>query len=152
LHPHLPNTFHNWRDAGDGGQTPTERIMSCQMILGHLTPKRANACFRSIGTRVSICLKLLPAILGIGAAPSAMSHDGSRRILPSCRRGCANWKSRPPFEFVAPGCAGTGGAIGFPWSKGFDYNPDSVQYAPDFALHAASFGLQEFLKLLQFRD
>ncbi len=31
-------------------------------------------------------------------------------------------------------------------------DPDSVQYAPDFALHAASFGLQELLKFLEFRD
>jgi len=65
---------------------------------------------------------------------------------------CANCESRPPFKFVAPVCAGTGVVVDFPWSKGVDYDPDSIQYAPDFALDAASFGLQEFLKLLEFRD
>src|SRR5215831_2186452 len=64
----------------------------------------------------------------------------------------AGSQSRPTFKFIAPICACTGGAVVFPWSKGFDYDPDSVQYTPNFALHAASFGLQEFLKLLEFRD
>jgi hypothetical protein len=70
--------------------------------------------------------------------------------LPDLLRNPVN--SRPPLKFVAPVCAGTGGAVDFPWRKGVDYDPDSVQYAPDFALHAARFRLQEFLKLLEFRD
>src|SRR5215469_3343869 len=81
-----------------------------------------------------------------------MRRKGLRPISRGCQSFRANRKSRPTFKFVASVCAGTRGAVVFPWSKGFDYDPDSVQYAPDFALHAASFGLQEFLQLLEFRD
>jgi hypothetical protein len=38
----------------------------------------------------------------------------------------------------------------FPWTKGFDYNSDSVQYTLDFTLHALGFGFQEFLQPFEF--
>jgi hypothetical protein len=85
------------------------------------------------------------------ASATTAGRHGAALSVPDCE-GCVNRESGPAFKFVASVCAGTGGAVNFPWSKGLDYNPDSIQYAPDFALHPASFGFQEFLKLLEFRD
>jgi hypothetical protein len=64
-------------------------------------------------------------------------------------------QSRPTFKFVAPICksilcASQPGR--FPWSNGLDYDSDSVQYTPDFTLHAPGLGFQEFLQLFEFGD
>ena len=64
-------------------------------------------------------------------------------------------QSRPTFKFVAPICmsilcASQPGR--FPWSNGLDYDSDSVQYTPDFTLHAPGLGFQELLQLFEFGD
>ena len=64
-------------------------------------------------------------------------------------------QSRPTFKFVAPICASILCASepgSFPWSNGFDYDSNSVQYTPDFTLHAPGFGFQEFLQPFEFGD
>jgi hypothetical protein len=58
-----------------------------------------------------------------------------------------------PRRDEAPICAGILCATEpsrFPWTKGFDYDSDSIQYSLDFTLHALGLGFQEFLQPSEF--
>jgi hypothetical protein len=95
------------------------------------------------------------AAVGVRASVSHASSKAdskSTRCLTRMPGTLRHRQSGPTLKFVTSICTGVRAAVGFPWSNGFDYDPEPVQYAADFALHAASLGLQELLQLLEFGD